>query len=110
MTGDRAIGSTIELQANTSFGDLPLLGPEYRLPAQFYFFWDYGRPFNNAPTGGQPDLMHTLNSVGLGVRSDLTEWLFAEVEGVHRLTAFPQGAAAQKEHPYVIFTRVTMHY
>ena len=105
VSGDRAIGSTIELQANTGFSELPFAAPEYRLPAQFYGFWDYGRGFNLAPG----DISKTVQSVGLGVRSDLTSWLFGEIEGVHRLTIHPQGANVT-EKGYAFFARVTLHY
>ncbi|MGC2198981.1 MAG: ShlB/FhaC/HecB family hemolysin secretion/activation protein, partial [Stellaceae bacterium] len=49
VTGDRAIGSTLELQLNTGFTQVPLLPPDYRLDTQFYGFWDYGRGYNLAP-------------------------------------------------------------
>src|SRR5262249_33700799 len=107
VTGDRAIGATVELQANTTFSDIPLPHLTAPLPVQFYSFWDYGRGFNVAPA---TDIVHTLQSVGLGLRSDLTPWLFLETEGVRRLTTHPQGAAVRKEGDYAFFTRVTLHY
>jgi hypothetical protein len=85
---------------------VPMLNPAYRLPMQFYGFWDYGRGFNLAPS----DIDRTIQSVGVGFRSDLTPWLFLEAEGVHRLTTHPQGAAVTKEADYAFFTRVTLHY
>jgi hemolysin activation/secretion protein len=106
VTGDRAIGGSLELQANTIFTEVPMLNPAYRLPMQFYGFWDYGRGFNLAPS----DIDRTIQSVGVGFRSDLTPWLFLEAEGVHRLTTHPQGAAVTKEADYAFFTRVTLHY
>jgi hemolysin activation/secretion protein len=106
VTGDRALGGSFELQANTTFTDLPLLSPGYALPAQFYGFWDYGRSYNLAPK----DIDHTIQSVGIGFRSDLTSWLFLETEGVHRLTTHPQGPTVATEAGYAFFTRVTMHY
>jgi hemolysin activation/secretion protein len=106
VTGDRAIGASIELQANTVFTEVPLLNPAYRLPVQFYGFWDYGHGFN-IPRSNEPDKQ--LRSLGLGFRSDLTPWLFLEAEGVHRLTTNPQ-SGPQKEADYAFFTRVTLHY
>jgi len=106
VTGDRAIGATLELQANTTFTDIPLLDPGYTLPAQFYGFGDYGRGYNLAPA----DIDRSIRSVGVGFRSDLTPWLFVEAEGVHRLTTHPQGASVATEAAYAFFTRVTMHY
>jgi hemolysin activation/secretion protein len=107
VTGDRAIGSSVELQFNTVFSDVPLLHPDNRLPVQFYGFWDYGHSYN-IPRSGDPD--RTIQSVGLGARSDLTRWLFLELEGVRRLTTRPQGAAVAPENDYAFFTRLTLHY
>ncbi len=106
VTGDRALGASFELQANTTFTELPLLNPTYQLPAQFYGFWDFGRGYNLAPS----DIDHTIQSVGLGFRSDLTRWLFLETEGVHRLTTHPQGKSVATEAGYAFFARVTAHY
>lgn len=106
VTGDRALGASIELQANTTFTDVPLLTSGYQLPAQFYAFGDYGRGFNLAPA----EIDRSVRSVGLGVRSDLTSWLFIEAEGVRRLTVRPQGAAVAPEDSYAFFGRVTVHY
>ena len=106
VTGDRAVGSTLELQVNTGFTELPFLPTDYRLETQFYGFWDYGRGYNLAP--GEPD--HTIQSLGIGVRSDLTNWLFVELEGVHRLVTHPQGASVSALPGYAFFARVAMHY
>ena len=51
-----------------------------------------------------------MQSLGIGVRSDVTPWLFTELEGLHRLTTHPQGAATAAEASYAFFARVTMHY
>ena len=63
---------------------------------------------NSSPV--QLDINHTIQSVGLGIRSDLTSWLFLETEGVHRLTTHPQGKSVATEAAYAFFTRVTVHY
>lgn len=107
VTGDRAIGSSVELQFNTQFSDLPLVNSDYQVPLQFYSFWDYGHSYN-VPKSGDPD--RTIQSLGLGVRSDLTRWIFVELEGVRRLTTHPQGAAVSPENDYAVFTRLTLHY
>jgi hemolysin activation/secretion protein len=107
VTGDRAFGSTVEMQFNTRFSELPLVNADYQMPVQFYGFWDYGRSFNIAKSG-DPDF--TIQSLGLGLRSDLTRWLFLELEGVRRLTLRPQGAEVSKENEYAFFTRLTLHY
>ena len=107
VTGDRAIGSSVELQFNTQFSDLPLVNSDYQVPLQFYSFWDYGHSYN-VPKSGDPD--RTIQSLGLGVRSDLTRWIFVELEGVRRLTTHPQGAAVSPENDYAVFTHLTLHY
>ena len=106
VTGDRALGATVELQENDKLAHLPFVDPDFVLPAQFYQFWDFGRGYNIAPS----DVSTTLQSLGVGVRSDLTNWLFVELEGVHRLTTHPQGPSVAVEAEYAFFGRVTMHY
>jgi hemolysin activation/secretion protein len=107
VTGDRALGASLELQLNTIFSEVPLLNPAYQLPAQFYGFWDYGHSFNISQSG---DPNRKIESIGVGFRSDLTPWLFLELEGVRRLTTRPQGPDVQPEDTYAFFTRVTLHY
>jgi hemolysin activation/secretion protein len=106
VTGDRAIGSTVELQVNTGFTDVPFLAPAHRLDVQFYGFWDTGFGYNLAPG----DLNQNIKSLGLGARSDLTEWLFVEVEGVHRLAIQPNGANTQRLSAYAGYARVVVRY
>ena len=106
VTGDRAMGSTVELQENDKFTGLPLIKADYELPVQFYQFWDFGRGYNRAPG----DQNFTIQSLGLGVRSDITDWLFVDLEGVHRLTTHPQGSSVAVEAEYAFFAQVTMHY
>ena len=106
ITGDRAIGSTIELQINTGFTDVPILPSGHRLDVQFYGFWDTGFSYNLAPG----DLNQNVKSIGLGARSDLTEWLFVELEGVHRLAIQPNGANTQRLSAYAGYARVVVRY
>jgi hemolysin activation/secretion protein len=106
ITGDRALGTTVELQINTGFTDVPILTPEHRLDVQFYGFWDTGFSYNLAPG----DLNQNVKSIGLGVRSDLTEWLYVELEGVHRLTLQPNGANTNRLSPYAGYARAVVRY
>ncbi len=106
ITGDRAIGSTVELQFNTGFTDVPILAPDHRLDVQFYGFWDTGFSYNLAPG----DFNQNIKSIGLGARSDLTEWLFVELEGVHRLAIQPSGANTNRLSAYAGFARVVVRY
>jgi hemolysin activation/secretion protein len=106
VSGDRAIGATAELQLNTGWADLSPFGPNQRLDVQFYSFFDYGHAYNLQPaTAGR-----TIDSVGIGMRSDLAPWLFAEIEGLHRFTTHASGALARPDSRYAIFSRVVLHY
>ena len=106
VVGDRAIGSTVEFQENDKLDHLPFINPDYVIPAQFYQFLDYGRGYDLAPMSQS----FTIVSTGLGVRADLNEWMFMEIEGVHRLTTHPEGPAVPTEAEYAFYTRVTLHY
>jgi hemolysin activation/secretion protein len=106
VTGDRAIGATVELQVNVPFTDVPFIGIDHRLDVQFYAFYDYGRSFDL----GIGDIDHTIDSIGLGARSDVTSWLFVELEGVHRLTTRPTGSETAKLADYAVFSRVVIRY
>lgn len=106
ITGDRAVATTVEAQQNYIFTDLPYLGDdEGKVPAQFYQFWDFGRSYNLAPG----DLNTTIQSVGLGVRTDLFPWASVNLEGVHRLTTHAQ-AGAPVDGEYAFFAQVSLHY
>ncbi|HEY3909073.1 MAG TPA: ShlB/FhaC/HecB family hemolysin secretion/activation protein [Stellaceae bacterium] len=105
ITGDRALATTVELQANTGFTNVPIIAPGRRLDVQFYGFYDFGRAYNLAP--GEFD--QTLDSIGLGARSDVTPWLFVELAGVHRLTTQPNGANVSRLADYMLFSRVAIH-
>jgi len=106
VSGDRAIGATVELQLNTGWAGASPLGPDRRLDVQFYGFFDYGRAYNLIP--GSVD--RTIDSIGIGARSDLAPWLFVELEGLHRLTTHASGALAKPDGKYAVFSRVVLHY
>jgi hemolysin activation/secretion protein len=106
VAGDRALGATIELQLNKGFDGLAPLNPDGRLNVQFYSFFDYGRAYNLGPT----DVDHTIDSVGIGARTDVTPWMFVELEGLRRLTTHVDGAAASPLTDYAVFSRVVLRY
>jgi hemolysin activation/secretion protein len=106
VTGDRAVATTVELQANTGFAGVPLLAPDRRLEVQFFGFYDFGRAYNLVP--GEPN--QTLDSIGIGARSDVTPWLFVELAGIRRLTTRPNGANTSELADYMLFSRVAIHY
>jgi hemolysin activation/secretion protein len=106
VTGDRALGFTAELQFNTGFTDLPILAENSRLDVQFFGFYDLGRAYNLAP--GEADV--TIDSLGIGARSDLTTWAFVELAGVHRLNVQPNGVNVSKIPGYMLYSRLAVHY
>jgi len=106
ITGDRALATTIEAEENYVYTGLPFLGDdEGKVPAQFYQFWDYGRSYNL----GSGDLDTTIQSLGLGLRTDLKPWFTVDVEGVHRLTTHAQ-TGAPVDGAYGFLTQVSLHY
>jgi hemolysin activation/secretion protein len=106
VTGDRALGATAELQLNTGFTDVPILAEDRRLDVQFFGFYDFGRAYNLAP--GEADV--TIDSLGIGARSDLTSWAFVELAGIRRLTTRPNGVNVSKLPDYMLFSRLAVHY
>jgi hemolysin activation/secretion protein len=106
VTGDRGVGIGAELQLNTGFTDVPILAPDHRLDVQFYGFYDFGRFYNLAPG----EFNQTVDSFGIGARSNLTSWLFVDLAGVRRVTTRPNGANVSKLPDYMLFSRVVFQY
>jgi hemolysin activation/secretion protein len=106
VTGDRALGVTAELQLNTGFTGVPILAEERRLDVQFFGFYDLGRAYNLAPD--EADV--TIDSFGIGARSDVTSWAFVELAGIRRLNLRPNGVNVSKVPDYMLFSRVAVHY
>ena len=106
VAGDRALAASVELQLNTGWAGASPLGPGRRLDVQFYGFFDYGRAYNLIPAS----VDRTIDSVGIGARSDLAPWLFVELEGVHRLTTHASGALAKPDSKYAVFSRVVLRH
>jgi hemolysin activation/secretion protein len=107
ITGDRALGATVELQFNTGFAHTPIL-PDRRLNVQFYSFFDYGKTWDLGPFA----VDQHISSIGIGARSDVTPWMFVELEGVHRLTTQLEGtgSAVGTLGQYAFYSRVVFHY
>jgi hypothetical protein len=85
------LAGTLELQLNTTSD---LLGPvltRVGLPAevsaQFYGFYDWGETWDRPSA----DPHQRLASTGGGVRLILTRATEVDLEGVYRLTRFPDG-------------------
>ena len=88
VTGDNALTASAELQLNTDF-PVSLAGYSTDIQAQFYVFHDWGETWENQSV----DPNHRLRSAGLGVRTQFTPNVAAELEGVTRLTRLPQGTS-----------------
>jgi hemolysin activation/secretion protein len=88
VTGDNALAATAELQLNTVH-DLSFLGLTDSVSMQYYTFYDWGETWENQ----KADANHRLQSFGAGVRMMLTRFAEIDLEGVRRLTRFPNGSA-----------------
>ena len=106
VTGDRAVATSVELQLNTGFSGIPLIGVDHRLDVQFFGFDDFGRAFNLEP--GQPN--QSIDSAGIGGRSNVTTWLFAELAAVRRVTTQLNGTNGAKLADWVLYSRVTVQF
>ena len=85
---------------------MPLVGLDRRLDVQFYGFYDFGRFYNLAPGA----FNQTVDSFGIGARSNLTSWMFVDLAGVRRLVSRPNGANVSKLPEYMLFSRVVFQY
>ncbi|HEV7267912.1 MAG TPA: ShlB/FhaC/HecB family hemolysin secretion/activation protein [Falsiroseomonas sp.] len=101
VSGDRALGGSVELQAGTVF---PL--PGLRLGTQFYLFRDEGRGFDNEPGGAE----RSLASWGGGVRLQFDERVQLDLEAVRRLTRSPEGAGVARLDEDALFARVLVRF
>ncbi len=86
VTGDRVAAGTIEFQFNDEV-KTAFWGEAFDLAFQYYSFFDIGQTWDLAP--GDPS--HHLESVGVGVRLQVTENVALQLEGVHRFTLRPDG-------------------
>ena len=95
VTGDSAIGTSVELQLDVRPQPFAMPGftgelVDVQPSAQFYLFYDYGRTYENLTT----DPNRRIESYGGGVRVFLTDSTQVDVEGVHRLTRNVDGAGS----------------
>ncbi len=110
VSGDSAIGFTLELQAGRSF-DIPMPaawpgGAELRLGTQFYLFRDGGRAWDNGPVG----LQRSLESWGGGVRLQFDDRVQLDLEAVRRLTRNPDGAGFTELNANALYARVLVRF
>ncbi len=91
VTGDNALTTSLELQLNTPT-PLPAsvaTAIPFDVNAQFYSFYDWGETWENSKL----DADHVLNSVGAGVRFFLGPYAELDLEGVGRLSRYPNGTS-----------------
>ncbi|MCW3473887.1 ShlB/FhaC/HecB family hemolysin secretion/activation protein [Limobrevibacterium gyesilva] len=88
VTGDNALAATVELQLNTAV-NTQLLGYGADVSLQFYGFYDWGETWENQKS----DPNRRLQSFGGGVRMMLTPYTEVDLEGVRRLTVYPNGSS-----------------
>ena len=100
ITGDRALGTTAELQLNTST-EWPLA-----LGLQPYLFYDTGWAWNLAPG----DLDEHVKSAGVGIRFSFTQQVSLELEADRRLTRTPTGANVSPLSPYAGFVTLIVRF
>ena len=92
VSGDSALTTTVEMQLNTSAHIEPF-GWSRDVGLQFYGFYDWGQGWSNSSLDPS---MHVA-SVGIGLRSALTQFLEFDMEGVQRLNRQPASSSSAVE-------------
>jgi hemolysin activation/secretion protein len=100
VTGDRALGSTVELQINTGI-EFP-----WRIGLQPYWFYDNGLTWDLDPAQAS----HRIESTGIGLRIAPKPQVSGEVELTHRFTRQPAGANTSREGANAILTSIIVHF
>jgi hemolysin activation/secretion protein len=89
IPGDKALAATMELQFNTGT-NLSMFGLSADVSTQFYLFWDWGEVWQNQPQ----DFATVVNSLGGGVRMQVTRYAELDFEALDRFNLFPTGSGA----------------
>lgn len=85
VSGDKAVTISAELRLNTP---LPLSNKmPFEIKSQFYLFYGWGAAWQNTPL--ESDV--TLRSAGTGVRLFIAHSTEVDLEGVYRISLFPNG-------------------
>ncbi|HEY4171526.1 MAG TPA: ShlB/FhaC/HecB family hemolysin secretion/activation protein [Rhodopila sp.] len=85
VSGDKALTISAELQLNTP---LPMSSKlPFDMKSQFYLFYDWGAAWQN--TSLESDV--TVRSAGMGVRLFIAHSTEVDLEGVYRISLFPNG-------------------
>jgi hemolysin activation/secretion protein len=104
VTGDSALTTSVELQLNTPLPMPPKV--PFDVNAQFYTFYDWGETWENTKL----DADHVLNSVGAGARLFPGPYAELDLEGVARLTRYPNGANGGEVRGGGIYWQVLVRY
>lgn len=104
VTGDSALTTSVELQLNTPLPMPPVV--TFDVNAQFYTFYDWGETWENSKL----DADHVLNSVGAGVRLFPGPYAELDLEGVGRLTRYPNGANGGEVRGGGVYWQVLVRY
>ena len=88
VAGDKALAATIELQLNTGF-EKTIFERSFDISTQYYLFYDWGETWQNLSV----DRDAMINSVGGGVRAQVTRYVEVDFEGVARFNRFPNGGS-----------------
>ena len=97
LTGDSGLGASLELQ----FSQAP--GLSFLQSYQVYAFYDFGVVWN---TDSNTPSQESLASAGIGVRTNLTDWLFADFEVAQPLTRELENRADNRDSERYFF-RIT---
>jgi hemolysin activation/secretion protein len=105
ITGDRAVEGKVELQFNDAY-DIPVDFLPH-IAVQYYGFYDIGQAWDVRASG---DPSRHIESAGLGIRADLTDYLSIQVETVHRFTRRPTGDNTSPEANEAEYFRIVAKY
>ena len=103
VTGDRALGASVELQLTTSMST-SLFGQKLELQPMLYTFYDWGQSWENLAA----DANRRLQSYGVGVRLPVNDRFEVQLEGVHRETRQPGGAGSPRLQANAVFWRLVL--
>ncbi len=98
LTGDSGMGALLELQ----FNQAP--GLSFLQSYQVYTFYDFGVVWNNDTNTASQE---SLASAGVGVRTNLTDWLSVDLEVAKPLTREPANRSVSDPDAERYFFRVT---
>ncbi len=98
LTGDSGLGALLELQ----FNQAP--GLSFLQSYQVYAFYDFGVVFNSDSNTPSEE---SLASAGVGVRTNLTDWLSLDLEVAKPLTRDPANRSVSDPDAERYFFRVT---